>query len=418
MPLNPTIEAVVSEHADEASFLWLQRGDAVHAPNYSPQQFSDLDERLEAHVDGLRVAAEDGWKVIEAGLENEAPEDFFSASVLAIEASDGRFADLLDRATGLPDVAPGVISGLGWVHPKFLSGRVKALLGSTQPFHQMLGIAACAVHRKDPGTVLGHYLTSAAAAVRARALRTAGELGRADLLPALITALSDSKQDARFWAARSAVLLGNRGKALDELVALGVKPGVRQMDALRLVLLAMETERGHELLTRLADVQNADRLRIVGAGLVGNVHYVDWLIEQMANPTLARVAGEAFVNITGADFNLDQLETMPPEDFEEGPTDDPADENVEVPEDVALLWPNVERVSSWWERNRARFTPTTRYFLGVPVSTASCVDILKTGFQRQRVNAGLHVSLLNPGTVLFNTSAPAPRQRGLLAAIA
>jgi len=52
----PVIESILAEHADEASFLWLQRTSAVHAPNYSPQQFADLDERLAAHIDGLRKA--------------------------------------------------------------------------------------------------------------------------------------------------------------------------------------------------------------------------------------------------------------------------------------------------------------------------------------------------------------------------
>jgi uncharacterized protein (TIGR02270 family) len=131
----------------------------------------------------------------------------------------------------------------------------------------------------------------------------------------------------------------------------------------------------------------------------------------MTTPLLARVAGEAFVNITGADFNLDQLEALPPEDFEDGPTDDPADENVEVPEDVALPWPDVARVKAWWERNSGRFNSASRYFLGAPLSAESCKAALKTGFQRQRVAAAHHLSLLAPGTPLFNTSAPAWRQQ-------
>jgi hypothetical protein len=82
---------------------------------------------------------------------------------------------------------------------------------------------------------------------------------------------------------------------------------------------------------------------------------------------------------------------------------------------VALPWPDVPRIKSWWEQNQSRFTASGRYFLGAPVSTESCLAVLKTGFQRQRITAARHMCLLNPGTPLFNTSAPAWRQQRLLA---
>ena len=415
-PDTSSIGAIVEEHAEEASFLWLQRRSAVHAPNYSPQQFADLDERLEAHIDGLRVAEEEGWKVAEAALDNEGPEDFFPASVLAIEAPDHRFARVLERAEASVDVAPGLISAMGWVDPRFLSGRVKALLGTASPFQQAVGLAACALHRRDPGPALETAIIAPNARVRARALRCAGELGRLDLLPAIAAASGDAKQEARFWAAWSGVLLGDRRTSLDGLAACALKPGPRQRRSLTLALQAMHMEPGHELLMQLTRLPDADRLRVIGAGVVGSIRYVPWLIEQMTNPLLARVAGEAFVTITGADFNLDQLEAMPPQDFEDGPTEDPADENVEVPEDVALPWPDVDRVKTWWTRHAARFDPSTRYFVGAPLSVASCRAVLTHGSQRQRVAAAYHLSLLSPGTPLFNTSAPAWRQQTALAA--
>ncbi|MFS2164574.1 hypothetical protein ACCD09_12710, partial [Variovorax sp. Varisp62] len=169
---SDTLSSVVAEHADEASFLWLQRTSAVHAPNYSPQQFADLDERLAAHIDGLRVAGNEGWQHALALTDNEGPEDFFVAAVLAMEAVDSRFDDLVERAReDLPEVVPGLISALGWVEPKHLGGRVKALLDDASPLRQKLGVAACALHRRDPGPLLGELLASAPDSVRIRALR-------------------------------------------------------------------------------------------------------------------------------------------------------------------------------------------------------------------------------------------------------
>src|SRR5262245_32729461 len=160
--VTPTsVRHVLDEHVEEARFVWLQRCAAVSAPNFSPRQFADLDERLEAHIDGLRVAGAVGWNLAQEALDSGEAEDFFPASVLAIEDPGQRFEYILTRAFATQRVVAAVISALGWVDPKFLSGRVKSLLSDASPFRQMLGIAACAVHRKDPGPPLETGLTSA-----------------------------------------------------------------------------------------------------------------------------------------------------------------------------------------------------------------------------------------------------------------
>ena len=68
---------VVEQHTEDASFLWLLRDDAVHAPNYNLQDLADLDERVEANIDGLRVAGDVGWEYCERGLEQEEPGEVF-----------------------------------------------------------------------------------------------------------------------------------------------------------------------------------------------------------------------------------------------------------------------------------------------------------------------------------------------------
>jgi uncharacterized protein (TIGR02270 family) len=83
--------------------------------------------------------------------------------------------------------------------------------------------------------------------------------------------------------------------------------------------------------------------------------------------------------------------------------------------DDGLPWPTTQRVQDWWDANGARFEPGTRYFVGAPVTHAHGLDVLKNAAQRQRILAAHHLCLLTPGTPLFNTSAPAWRQRTLLA---
>ena len=367
----------------------------------------------------MRVAGEQGWAQAEAALENDCPEDTFPASVLALEAGDAGHVSTPSSSVPKesPDIVKGLVSALGWVDPRYLTGLVKVLLADKAPLRQALGTAACDVHRRDPGSLLERLITSPSSTVRARAIRTAGDLGRRDALPLLLEALGDAKREPRYWAARSGVLLGDRQRALEYLTDCAMKPGPRQLASFTLALQALDLGRGQELLQGATSPAGRDRLRVIGAGITGNTHYVPWLIEQMATLDLARIAGEAFVRITGADFDQAQLEAMPAEDFEEGPTEDPDSEDVDVPEDIALPWPNSRKVGEWWTVNRSRFAENVRYFMGAAVAGEHCANVLKTGSQRLRIQAAHYLSLLAPGTPLFNTSAPAPRQRALLAAV-
>ena len=63
---------------------------------------------------------------------------------------------------------------------------------------------------------------------------------------------------------------------------------------------------------------------IRGVGMVGDPHFVPWLMEQMTDVTLARIAGESFSFVTGVDLANLALDRPPPEDVEFGPNEDPA----------------------------------------------------------------------------------------------
>ena len=52
---------ICEEHVVDASFLWLYRDQGVRSPNYTAQDVAEVDSRIEAHLDGLRLAGEVGW---------------------------------------------------------------------------------------------------------------------------------------------------------------------------------------------------------------------------------------------------------------------------------------------------------------------------------------------------------------------
>ncbi len=134
-----------------------------------------------------------------------------------------------------------------------------------------------------------------------------------------------------------------------------------------------------------------------GTGLAGDPMYASWLIGHMSDDKLARLAGESFSMITGVDLAWLDLERNPPESFESGPNDDPDNSNVDMDEDEGLPWPDRAKVQTWWDQNGARFTTGVPHFMGAPVNSAHCIEVLKIGYQRQRVAAAHHLCLLNRG---------------------
>ena len=59
----PIIVPIISQRAEEATFLWLQRYAATKEPHYNLKDFAHLVDRLEAHIDGISIAGDAGWEI-------------------------------------------------------------------------------------------------------------------------------------------------------------------------------------------------------------------------------------------------------------------------------------------------------------------------------------------------------------------
>ena len=55
--------SVLSQHAENASFLWELRNRAVAAPHYSLADLAKLDLRVEANLDGLLYETVSGLRI-------------------------------------------------------------------------------------------------------------------------------------------------------------------------------------------------------------------------------------------------------------------------------------------------------------------------------------------------------------------
>ncbi len=411
---RPFVITVVHQHLEDAVALRLSRSLLVRAPHIKLDLLRRLDDRLAAHLDGLAVGGECGRGLCSAGLETVSRGSVFTAAVGALEARDAALLDkLMAIAEAEPSARAGLVSAFGWVSAPALRGITQALLESANGFRRGIGLAACAMHQVDPGGVLAAAIAGPPRS--SSAIVIAGKLGRVDLLPDCAAALASGEAEPDFETARSSLLLGDRQAAVTKLAEFARAAGEHQAAALTLALKVLPAAHANSLLKALSQDGAMVRALIRGIGAAGDPHYVLWLIAQMSDLKLTRLAGESFSLITGLDLAALDLERKPPDNEAFGPSDDPDDDNVAMDEDDSLPWPDPEKIGAWWQANGQRFTPGTRYFVGAPPTPAHCLSVLKTGFQRQRIAAAQYLSLLTPGTPLFNTAAPAWRQQRLLA---
>jgi uncharacterized protein (TIGR02270 family) len=408
------IPAVIEQHTEEAAFLWLLRDAAVQEPHYSLSDLAHLDDRIEAHIDGLRIAGDEGWELLKEALAFEEAGEVFAAAVLAFETGvEERMQTVLQAASDDYELSRGLVSALGWLSFNQTNAHIKNLEAAESPALRRIGLAAYTVHRHDPGEFLTNALSDDDSMLRARALRAAGELGRKDLLPLLKDHTKEDDENCRFSAAWSAALFGD-ASSIRVLRNIAQDEGRHAEKACSMALRLIHLSDAHEWLQTLSKSPALRRLAVMGCGVIGDPMSVPWLIQMMQAEELARVAGESFTMITGVDIAHEDLEGEWPEGFEAGPSESPEDEDVEMDPDEDLPWPEPGLIADWWNKNKGSFQDGTRYLLGKPISPEHLQHVLRHGFQRQRAAAAIELAIMNPGQPLFETRAPGFRQQQIL----
>ena len=82
---TPLIGSVVQQHVDDSAGLRTVRSVLVRAPHVTLRQLAALDQRLEAHLDGLAVAGEHAWQFCDEALASPTKGGVFTAGVRALE---------------------------------------------------------------------------------------------------------------------------------------------------------------------------------------------------------------------------------------------------------------------------------------------------------------------------------------------
>ena len=216
--MSQTIPNVLSRHAEEAAFLWLLRNRAVDLPHFALRQLAGLDQRVEAHLDGLRVAGEAGW--LRAWKEFEdftGPGEAFCAASLAFEAADpGRMQALLDAVGTKRNLGRAVASAIGWLSDGDSELVLSLLQNWGTPAARGIAIAGAALRRTTiPANILEAGLRDPLS--RGRTITAVAELGLTSFISALRRYLADPDAGIRADAAWAITRLSPDRQAFQEL---------------------------------------------------------------------------------------------------------------------------------------------------------------------------------------------------------
>lgn len=350
-------------HWEELQILWGRRQTMLRSPLDTPERLADLDERIEAHVQGLLVGGDAVTPLAESGLSADEPLPAFAAALTLLRSS--KEADVLEA---FRQAEGGRLEGIrqALCHaPAVSAATLRSLLASSSAAVAVAAAEVLAFHQapESRSWAAERFLRHEDPALRRAAWRVVS-LGAPCAPEAYRAGLRDEDDSVRREALEAAAW-----RSYPDLLAHCRDLTARPVPAHGEALLLLAILGGAEQVTRILDVGRAAelgtlRFRILGA--FGHPHVVDLLLNGMESkdPRIAISAGAAFTKITGAYIASERRVLLPPEDGHE-----PDDFEKEFLDEVFL--PSPELARAHWQKVEPQFRKGTRWCRGLDLSTGS-----------------------------------------------
>jgi uncharacterized protein (TIGR02270 family) len=376
------IQDILEEHFEALEFLWGQRQTALRSPAYMTRALCDLEERIEAHVQGLLVGGDQTVQILRAHLLGDDPLQAFAAAypILRMNSETATrwiMEMFLGAEAGRLD---GIRQALCHVPIDMISGQLQEAFAFSPALIAAAAaeVLACHFQLDRQAERLLDLMKDEHISVRRAAWRVVAVLDSvAEPLPELVfgsarpyeAALHDTDPAVRreaIWAAawsRQPWLLEHCRKLSDH-------PSPEHWHAvLLLAILGKPVD-----IERIVAVGKASGLglqRFHALGVFGHPAVVDALLDEIESEDarIAVAAAAAFTKITGATIDADERVLLPPEDGHE-----PDEFEQEFLDEVVL--PSPELAQAHWLRMRGPFWKGTRWCRGIDLSQGSSSDVL------------------------------------------
>jgi uncharacterized protein (TIGR02270 family) len=413
---------VIAEHLDEAEFAYTSWASALESPLYTLSELaSGPEEQLFAHVDGLVIG---GSEVAERALapELDAPDEpRFSRLVAAGLAllGQGRL-DVVERAlwSEEPLICHAAQHALVLGAPPQFDARLAAQLArplGPKERTVLLGVAA------GRGLSLPNLLASLESSdveeARAAAVLVRWSDPRRHV-PAIEHLVDHPDLQVRDAALVTALQLGSF-PAWRRCVALA--SSVARVEPLAMLLMALlGGPAEHEILVNHLARPSHRHATLFALGFAGQAALGNTLLDVMSgdDPRGARLAGEAFSNLTGLDTSMDPyVEPEPPETGESLPPleQDELEADLVPPVEDDLPLPNPQAILAWWQANAGRFDVRHRLLWGRPWTVETAYEVFEQAPLRRRHPMALWFAIRSSGRVQVHTRAFSGVQRAQIA---
>ncbi|QDE93694.1 hypothetical protein BHS06_34535 [Myxococcus xanthus] len=398
---------VWEEHLDEASFHWEQWERALVAPDFTLTETAEREERLLAHLEGLGDAAALSLVLRPAFDSEELSRQ--SAATYALLSLGGLDESLARFQGASTEVRAGIRRALELSEAPGLGAQLREVLKRNDLDAQAHALEALVFRQEVPPEILARFFTHDEPRSRMAALRATKPLPE-DAVSRLLPALLDSAHPGIRAAAMEAGLASGVRLAWDACRKAVQRREPGMPEALTLLALG-GADADTALLVELLQSPDLRPDVLWALGFSGRVPAVEACLKYLAEPSVARLAGEAFSSMTG--LRLEGSYALLPRSHPE-PSDDP-DASLEPRPEDDLPWPHVAAITAWWSEARKRFDKGARYLLGQPFSGAVLVDALESSPMRRRHVLARELAIRTRGKHVIPTRAFSFRQRVALA---
>ncbi len=294
------IPDILRQHVEGAAFLWTQRAGIMGDPSVGETFLCRLDRRLASHIDACMASGTSAWEEAERRFCS-FPEsgEIFIWLVTLLQAEETSVNDVLSRIEDVADRPEwrGASGATAYVGIDCLKPHVAKWSVSSSKIQRWLSVAALSHTRTNPGDRLDAFLNDPEATIRNRALRLLGELGLTERLDDALAAIANSEDaETRYWASRSARLLGEREKSGETLRDIAEGSSRFADDALELLVLSYD---GSDLLEWLGHLMRKPERRFAAvavSGLIEDESVLNWLLANAREPDIAAAVTEALRN--------------------------------------------------------------------------------------------------------------------------
>ena len=295
---------VFEQHLEMLGASWARRRRALHSPDYTGLALADLDELIEAHLDGLAAAGEDAHDLLIEVLRGGEPMEAFAAAMalLRVGTSEARreVEEAFTAASGKKlDAIRDAFAHGAWEQSRpFL----ESVFASAPPDIAIAAAEALAFVDAFTPTAeqIELFIRAEAPAVRAAAWRIVYLRGT-PIAPVLYAAgLCDSDDSVRHAALRAAVW--NASPVFYSYCrAFLPAPTAESLDAL-VMLAAVAPAQEYKFVESIAGNAEVgpERFRVVGG--FGHPYFIDLLLRVLEGEDEGAIpaAARAFKKMTGA----------------------------------------------------------------------------------------------------------------------